>query len=340
MTAARPLPARPQAKRPEHGFTLVELMVALTIGLLILLGLSVLFARNSGHMGEVEKVARQMENGRYALDTLSSELRHAGYYGEFNPDNVGSLTWTTPDPCATTIATMGWLTALGNMQIPVAITGTSGDTSRGCLPNRRADTAAVTVRFVNTGDELPRSAATATNLYAQVSSCNTDTVPVLVGSVPATFTLRNLACNAELDVIRRFITRTYYVASCNDCSPNDGIPTLKRVEFVNGELKITSIAEGVENLQLEYGLDTDNDGVVDEYLLPEQVNGSGTRLWRNAIAARLHLLARNTETTPGYTDPRTYTLGPGVTVRPADAFKRTLLTATLRLENVAARREQ
>jgi len=54
---------------------------------------------------------------------------------------------------------------------------------------------------------------------------------------------------------------------------------------------------------------------------------------------RIHLLARNTQPTPGYTDPRTYVLG-GVVVAPADGYKRTMMTTTVRLNNVGGRREK
>jgi type IV pilus assembly protein PilW len=105
-----------------------------------------------------------------------------------------------------------------------------------------------------------------------------------------------------------------------------------------------AVAEGVENLQVEYGLDTDDDGQTDAFA----TLGSGTitgvtavpNVWQNVVAVRLHLLTRSSQPTPGFTDTRTYRLGPDVTVAtPADGNKRTLLTTTVRLNNVGGRRE-
>ena len=95
----RPIPA---ARRQQAGFSLVELMVALALGLLILVGLSTLFANTSVARGEIDKACRQIENGRFALQTLTDDIRHAGYYGAlaFPPAAPAAM----PDPCSTVTA--------------------------------------------------------------------------------------------------------------------------------------------------------------------------------------------------------------------------------------------
>ena len=148
------------------------------------------------------------------------------------------------------------------------------------------------------------------------------------------------------DRVRRVVQRTYYVASCNDCVAGDGIPTLRRVEFIDGQLRDTPLAEGIENLQFEFGVDTNpappnGDGEPDVWVGPAGITdapGAGPLSWDNVVAVRVHLLARSTQASPGYTDPRTYTLG-GVEVTPGDGFRRTLLSSTVRLMNVGGRRE-
>jgi type IV pilus assembly protein PilW len=142
--------------------------------------------------------------------------------------------------------------------------------------------------------------------------------------------------------LRRLTGRTYYIASCNDCVANDGIPTLKRVEMIDGALRTVSLAEGVENLQIEFGLDIDNDGRPDSFntMGSGVITGAAPNVWENVVAIRLHLLSRSTEPTAGFVDARTYRLGPDITVVPAaDRFKRTLTTTTVRLFNVGMRRE-
>ena len=84
------------------------------------------------------------------------------------------------------------------------------------------------------------------------------------------FTLNILGCGdtnvAPWASLRRIIYRTYYIASCNNCSPSDGIPTLKVIE--NGGTA-RSIAPNVEDMHVEYGLDhfaSSNDGSIDTWV--------------------------------------------------------------------------
>ena len=64
----------------QAGISLVELMVSITLGLMILSGVLVVFVNTSAARNEVEKTSRQIENGRYASEVLSEDLRLAGFY--------------------------------------------------------------------------------------------------------------------------------------------------------------------------------------------------------------------------------------------------------------------
>jgi type IV pilus assembly protein PilW len=88
----------------QRGFSLIELMVAITIGLLLMLGLVKLFETTNQSYLELHKAAQQIESARYAAVILGDDLRDAGYYGDFSvlPAAPGSL----PDPCATSVAAL------------------------------------------------------------------------------------------------------------------------------------------------------------------------------------------------------------------------------------------
>ncbi|HSH53582.1 MAG TPA: prepilin-type N-terminal cleavage/methylation domain-containing protein, partial [Methylotenera sp.] len=66
----------------QQGFSLVELMVSVAIGLLLLSALATLFVSQSKTRMELDKENRMIDNGRYALDLLSENLSMAGFYGE------------------------------------------------------------------------------------------------------------------------------------------------------------------------------------------------------------------------------------------------------------------
>ncbi len=90
----------PSAKK-QAGLTMLELMIAITIGLLILAGLVTIFANASNTQHEVRRTAQQIENGRFAIDMLTQDLRLAGFWGDFR--NFTAPT-ALPDPCNLTTA--------------------------------------------------------------------------------------------------------------------------------------------------------------------------------------------------------------------------------------------
>ena len=60
------------------------------------------------------------------------------------------------------------------------------------------------------------------------------------------------------------------------------------------------------------------------------------------IDRRAHILARNIEATPGYTDVKTYTLGAATPYTPAGAdvhYRRHVYSELVRLNNPSGRRE-
>jgi type IV pilus assembly protein PilW len=115
------------------------------------------------------------------------------------------------------------------------------------------------------------------------------------------------------------------------------IPTLKRIELQSGpSMSTVSLVEGIENFQVEYGIDTSGDGVPDSYVLAP----ANTTQWSNIVALRLHLLARNIDTTAGYKDTKQYNLGlDGTTAATNDAYKRHVYTALVRVNNISDRKQ-
>lgn len=348
-------PARHLGDRlPARGFTLIELIIALGLGISILLALTLLFSRNSGNQQELERTVRQFENARFAVDTMTEDAMHAGYYSEFNPERADPApTYTSPSPCAAAPADLGWDAAASPMLVPRPIEGIAAGTVVACLTNRRADTEALVVRHAETGPATTWDAGRAGNLYIQATRCESDVGLIRVAALPqadapATFNLRLPNCTAPNNALRRLVQRTYYVANCNECNNGgDGIPTLKRVEMIDGTRVTTAIAEGVENVQFEFGVDNAAplNGTPDAWFTTSGVVAAD---WQNVVAVRMHVLTRATQQTPGHVETRTFQLGPDVQLTPSSAaisgtgnagFRRVLLSSVVRLNNVGSRRE-
>ena len=334
-----------RARRAASGFSLIELMVALTISLIVLTVLATVFSQTSSGRGELDRVSRLVENSRFAADIIGDDVRHAGFYGTFLPPS--DTVFSDPSPCnwnTADVVQLGWQPTAIPPRYPAQIQGfddpAGGVVELNCLPNRVAGTDVLAIRRVSSRTVTTAQVAP-TSVYVQASQCINDPTLLRVSNDASQFTLRTAACDvASLAGIRRYFVRVYYVASCNECSPSDGIRTLKRMEVVDNVYRVVSLAEGVEQLQFEYAFDTNEDGTPEQLLTDITASGA-TAAWANVVAVRMHLLMRSTE--PGSsadTTPGTFDVGPGHTAETCpDRFKCRLMTTTMRLNNVAGRRE-
>lgn len=320
-----------------RGFSLVELMVAMAIGLLLLSALVTVFVNGSQSNAELEKSVRQIENGRYAMDLFSEDISMAGYYGDL--DTAG-MAFQPIAPCATALGNLGWNNATSTIPVPITGLDSTEASALACLTNHMAGTPALVIRRVDTVLLAP-TAATDASPYVQTSRCESDPVNTkfILGTNTAAFNLRNLNCSA-VNGVYRYMTRVYYISACNECG-QDTVPTLKRVELRGGAMVVSSLAEGVEDMALEFAFDTDGNGGPDVYR--QSLSGTGgapDNDWSNVVGARVYLLTRTTEASAGFTSTKTYSLGMSGARGPfADNFKRRVYTMTSRLNNVAGPRE-
>lgn len=331
----------------QAGFSLVELMVAITLGLLVLAGLTTIFVNNSNTRNEIERANRQTENGRYAMQLLSDDLRNAGYLAEFDP-RILSTPATKPDACATAVSDL-------KAALPLHVQGYDNGASLPCLSDLRSGTDILVLRRASTcvAGSADCAAVASGTPYFQASLCSSATELssdnssnyYALDTNTASLTRHKRDCSTLAD-FHRYRTHIYFIAD-NDNS-GDGIPTLKRAELGSSGFTIVPLVEGIENLQIEYGIDTNNDGVPDAFTANPDSYNSCTGVacvdnWRSVVAVKLHLLARNTEQSAGYTDNKTYTLGLNAdgsvyTTTPGGAYKRHAYQAQVRLNNPAGRR--
>lgn len=350
----------------QHGLSLVELMISLTIGLLLLLGITTLIVQQSQTRDELEKSSRQIENGRYAMQILHDDIEHAGFYGKYY--NVPAATGSLPDPCSTTssiidaamsLPIQGYDNALPTASFTCKLDGVA---SANNANNYLAGTDILVIRRVDTV-VTPMASATAGQFYLQSTPAN----HVLgTGSDTSVFTLTNsTSTNTAVADLRTFITRIYFIspcsvpagggASCTGANDDNGrpIPTLKRLDLSatggTPSFVLTPLVEGIENMQLDYGVDADSDGYpdfVDADSDGEADEPASITDWSNVMTVRVNLLARNTECTTGYTDTKSYKLGSvGTVTAPASTctnggYKRHAFSELVRAINPSGRRAQ
>lgn len=351
------------------GFSLVELLVALVISMVIAAAMAALFAQSVKSRDQVDTDGQRIEGGRYALDVLADNLRHAGFYGDYLPRsssgapwpaaNSTGATWTTPQPCAVAVANLGWANS-GTVNVPVHIMGYEAHPSgtlpaalTGCLPNYKTNTDVLVIRRVSTVSYTPGAAGAAVGeVFLQASDCTgtTDGGTKFIVDAKAgggsNFNLHNLKCSV-LSSINKYIVRIYYVANCDMCLPtSDNIPTLKMSELLysGGSLQMVtnSVASGIDDIHIEYGVDANGDGAPDVFAVSvsDPITSPPGFAWQNVMSAKAYVLARDLKATPGYVDTKTYILG-GATISPANtSYRRNVFSATVRLMNPSAAREQ
>ena len=195
------------------GLSLIELMVALVLGLIILATLITVFVNSSGARNEIERTSRQIENGRYAIDILTDDLRLAGFFGEMNPATANqtlgiAVPGSLPDPCSTTLPDLrsalylhlqGYNASNGSL----ACIPASYKTGTDVLVARRARACAAGVA----GCEDAKAAKP----YLQVSLCSTESpvTPYVLdpGSVLPTLKLKDCGTSVAR---RQYMVHIYF----------------------------------------------------------------------------------------------------------------------------------
>ncbi len=392
--------------RAQQGFTLVELMISLVLGLLIILALLTMLININRNNSELTGVNRLIENGRFSLQLLETDVSHAGYWGGHVPafdDLTGSTTTApvdvptaVPDPCLT-FSSVNWTDEYKNNLVGIAVQGTDIPATvpspttpfcSGIVTNPQPSTDVLVVRHLEpclpgsgTDDCSDTRATASPHLYLQTSQCDSDASAYVLNT--STFTLKAGDCTTDAPV-RRFSSSIYYVRNYAN-SAGDNLPTLMRARFgvsntaVAGNppeyLPAQALVEGVEGFRVEYGLDNKSDtgaaidlaalsapidwasasvlntptnrgnGLPDAYVRCSQAAPCTADQLVNVTAVKLYVLVRAEKTSPGHTDGKKYCLA-SVCTDPADymgpfndGYKRHLFTQTIRLTNVATRRE-
>jgi len=333
-------------KYRQGGFTLVEMMVAMLLGIMILLAVSEVFVNNNRTRIEIENTTRQIENGRYAMQLLESELVNAGFFGEgrgvpfpTNPESIPACVGAA-DTSATPIESSMGMPIFGG-----------DDSDSDCLARLKAGSNYVAVRRASTCSvgSAGCDAFRGGEYHLRVSACRTDTAnppprivlanPADLDSMPVVQTRRCIDLPGEpprLAPTYRYLSRLFYVR-------DDDVLVRAELQRPGEGYQHTALVDGIERLHFEYGLDDNGDGEVDGFSNPSDP-GWAVADWTNVVAVKIWLLARNLEPTPNYVDDRTYGLGPGGAYS-ADSdgfdpgFKRQLYVSTVRLNNLAGRRE-
>ena len=308
----------------QKGFSIIELMVALLLGLFLMGGVTAMYISSKQSYRVTDNLSRLQESLRFSLEFMSRDIRMAGYMPcRFPPTFTnaitnGTSTWfldyfnfsvrgyegnaSTPanNVAANTDAIAILKGSVYSASVGVHDTATNTISLQGAFPNGEFDRGEVAIACD------PRQAA-----IFQVSSSNGVTGAISYGDnsniAPgnSTTVIGNFGPDAQ---VTSFSPVIYYIRASTQ---NPNVNSLWRSSFVaagpaagvqTAGMGAEELLEGVENMQILYGEDTlNNDQVVDQYVTANNVTN-----WQNVITIRLGLLMSSGEQVAAQDDANTY----------------------------------
>jgi len=303
----------PIKMKKMRGLSLVELMVATTIGLLLTSAIVGLFASSKrAHTDSMDR-GIMYENGRYAISVLSNELRLTEFWGATRAADIinsAGLNAIVND-CSGNAAGYNINNSLWGVTAATATITT-------CITDAKAGTDAFVIKHVAaTPTAVASLDATKTylmtNEFLGILFDGADTPPSTVagGDIPE-------------GQAWEYTNTLYYIRE-----QTGEVPALYRKKLTGNTWGASEeIANGIENMRLLYGVDTDFDGVADKY------DNAAAANWANVVAARVYLLIRSEKASSFSPDSKTYLLG-DITIdpNPDDNYYRLVFNTSINLRN-------
>ncbi|HID45278.1 MAG TPA: prepilin-type N-terminal cleavage/methylation domain-containing protein [Chromatiaceae bacterium] len=307
----------------QRGVTLVEIMIALTISLFLLAGVSQLYVESKHGFRVQDSVSALEENARMAMDKLAYSIRTAGHFAGVDltdvqmntafsgisgePTGAIPVAGATADACNEAFVERVTERIKGYSLRPPCVAAADWVTSSD----------AFVVRFADPNGSVADGGLAsegAQKVFVRTEVAETAISFEAGGTLPAPATWKNgvynFPYNFSLFFIRPCSTKSGATCAGTDDNGNP-IPTLVRVTVDNSrDITQEALIEGIETMKLRYGRDTDGDGAVDTYQTATEIataaaGGSETPLWNQVQTVQIAIVARG----HNLDAKNTYTLG-------------------------------
>jgi len=306
-------------------------MIAMLLSMALAGGIISVFVNNSYSFQQDENIGRMQDDARHALREIAFDLSMAGHYAELlSPEAV------TPDTNL----------AIGLDCGPAAATNWTYQTTQ---PATGESLSVIGIDNVTSAQVVADHAC----FLADEVAPGTDVVSIKRVAGAETAVFRDgavyLRTNGTVGLLYRqpltgtpavpiALPRTeweyrpaiYYIRQWA-YDLGDNIPTLcRKVLGGPGPSMLTEcIATGIENLQIEYGIDTSNDGNPNVYMSTPALGDL-----QGIVSARIHLLARTTDIDVRHTNQKTFSIGNAPDYTPNDSFHRRVYSTTVAIQNI------
>lgn len=293
----------------QRGFSLIEVLIGMTLGLIMMAGLFVFFEANKTSYQAHEGVSVLQESGRYAIDQIRGDFRKSGYGGCLSPQDSPIVNLLVSSPPAHLQAIRDGEPISGQDDVSTVsvggkavISGTDVLDIRGPIRASMAFVASkifpqqnVKVRGHGLGfaanEYLMIADCSGADIFRATSTAESTSGPSVtrIGHADTLNTRPTLSrkYNADSVVMELFIY-TYFIGDTGRTS-TDGrsILALYREDGSNNP---EEILEGVENMQITYGLDSNNDNQADTFVAAGSVTD-----WGSVVNVEVSLLINSVE---------------------------------------------
>ena len=325
----------------QSGLTLVEIMVALAIGSFLIIGAVQIYNQSRQAFVVNESIARVQETAQFAMDTIEADLRMASNWGRNSRglavEGRSLIGDANPTGLTEPVGVNGSCGADWAFNLATAIDGTDNGYGLACagIGGSVATSDVVTIRRATVQPsalEDGRLQIQSTRIQGELFE--SDVVPAAF--VPVT---NHPITGAPTSATHNLIVNSYYVSPTSTLIP--GVPTLRRktltVRAGAPFIEDQEVAPGVENIQLQLGIDVDEDNTVDRYVQPGDdiynPSAAGYVPGARVMTARIWLVVRGVTTEFGLQDNRTYNPGNANLGTMNDSFRRLQVSKTILLRN-------
>jgi type IV pilus assembly protein PilW len=334
------------ARARVRGMGLVEVMVAMAIGLVLLLGATQVYVSSRKTYETNESVARLQETARYAMSVIEPDVRTANYWGLLKGASWVINQASQTAAASSTLTGAALSTQCGNnfaIDLNTNIQGDNGGYTLGC--------AAWGAGAVATSDTLTVRRASAT--VSSVDPANTTVLRICSSRTDGQIVNDASGCLvAPTGRVNDLVVHSYYVD--RDSDEAAGQPSLRRWSLVNDPIDAApffrddEIVNGVEDMQIQFGIDpAGNTGTATQYV---DAIGPATLASAQVVSVRIWLLVRSETPEVGFKDNRTYAYGgrlpangttadlnaagaAALAYKPGDGYHRLLVSRTIMIRN-------
>jgi type IV pilus assembly protein PilW len=320
--------------KKQQGFTLLEIFIALAIGLVLVGGVLSVFVGMKTTTQETSNMGELQENGRFAISLLTDDLLRQNFWGDLNSNlSVDSLIIPARNnPIGDCIGE-----GLNNGSFPQnngghfrtlwAQTVANANILGGCIINAKVNSDVIQIKRVVAN---PIAVANIqTNRYYLNAGFSNGAIFAGGNAIPTVTESR----------LWEYQHHIYYIRE--DDVGNDIVPVLMQGRLQNAVTPISfnMLVEGIEKIHYMFGVDTTGDGVIEGYISSPNMLEN---YWDNAnemriLAVKLYVLTRSIRPDLSYENDNVYQMGDISFDADGDNYRRLLFSTTVSMPNTSLR---